>query len=311
MVRERSGERVEFDSTVYLQVLDQLNEGVYIVDRERRITYWNQGAEQLTGFRRGDIVGSFCHNEILKHVDREGQLLCHNGCPLTQVLQDGHPNQAEVFLQHREGHRVPVHVRVTPIRDATGAIVAAVEVFNRHWQSREVVERLKFLEREALLDPLTGLVNRRHMAASLERHLTELERYGWPFGVLFADIDHFKQINDRFGHATGDKVLKLVALTLTNSLRPFDDIGRWGGEEFLALVANVGAAQLRQIGERARRLVENSDLQIDGMRIGVTISIGATIARLGDTLDSLVDRADQLMYLGKKRGRNVLVVDPE
>jgi len=163
---------------------------------------------------------------------------------------------------------------------------------------------MKQLEEMALLDPLTRLANRQHIEANLQRRLEEYTRYGWTFGVLFIDIDHFKKINDSYGHDIGDKVLKLVSLTLQNSLRPFDFLGRWGGEEFVALVVNVNEKQLVHIAERARRLLEQSQILLKQDPIKVTVSMGATMAIRGDTLEDLIKRADRLMYRSKSAGRN-------
>ena len=116
------------------------------------------------------------------------------------------------------------------------------------------IERLAELERIAYIDSLTGLPNRRYAEITLHARMDELQRYGWLFGVIFIDIDNFKSVNDRYGHQCGDEVLKTVAKTLQNSVRSFDVISRWGGEEYLAVIApqlavSVGLA-LRQAGDK-------------------------------------------------------------
>jgi len=204
----------------------------------------------------------------------------------------------------------PVRVRVAPLRDDAGSIVAAVQVFSDTSTDVTMAQRIEELEKLALLDPLTGLGNRRHAEAQLEARLYEMERYGWPFGVLFADIDMFKRINDEFGHDAGDRVLKIVATTMLNAVRPFDTISRWGGDEFLAVITNVDAGELLALAERLRMLVGRSSLDTDAGPVHVTLSIGATLAREDDTLDSIVQRADGLMYEGKDAGRNQVCMDP-
>jgi diguanylate cyclase (GGDEF)-like protein len=165
------------------------------------------------------------------------------------------------------------------------------------------------LEEQSLLDPLTQLTNRRGLEMQLHSRLGELKRYGTPFGLLFIDIDHFKQVNDTHGHNTGDEVLRMVALTLDKMRRPFDLIGRWGGEEFVALIVNVDRRTLSAIAERYRRMVASAFVQTEHGAVQVTVSLGATLARVEDRIATLVERADGLMYLSKAGGRNRLSMD--
>ena len=122
------------------------------------------------------------------------------------------------------------------------------------------------------------------------------------------DIDHFKRVNDSYGHETGDTVLKMVAQTMAHNIRSFDVIGRWGGEEFLIILANITKNQLQTVAEKLRILVEHSTLNIGDAKISVTISIGATMAQKKDTVESIVKRADLLMYKSKGKGRNTVTI---
>jgi diguanylate cyclase (GGDEF)-like protein len=168
---------------------------------------------------------------------------------------------------------------------------------------------LEELRQLALVDGLTGLANRNYFEREIEAHLQEQARYGWPFGLLFVDIDNFKQINDTYGHEVGDRVLQMVARNLKHICRPFDVFGRWGGEEFIGLVRNIQGPEMKSIAERLRMLIENSQLQHGDGFVGVTVSVGATLARVGDTLSCLVRRADELMYRSKNKGKNCLTTD--
>lgn len=285
-------------------ILELLPDGVYFVDPDRRITYWNRAAESISGYPPGMVVGSRCRDNILMHVDENGKSLCDGACPLSDAMATGEQQTASVYLHHRQGHRVPVWVRTAPLRDERGELIGAVEVFQDRSPNLAMAERLQQLERMALLDPLTRLANRGHTEANLQIRLEELTRYEWPFGVLFVDIDHFKKINDRHGHPVGDKLLRLVSMTLLNSLRPFDFLGRWGGDEFVAIVINVSVEQLARIAERSRRLVAQTTLSTGTVQVPVTVSVGATMARRSEGLAGLIARADRLMYRSKSAGRN-------
>jgi diguanylate cyclase (GGDEF)-like protein/PAS domain S-box-containing protein len=290
----------------YRDLLDHLSDGVYFTDSERRITYWNKAAEQLTGYSKEEVLGRSCRDSILMHVDETGRQLCLTGCPLAQTMEDRRPREQEVYLRTKEGHRLPVLVKASPIIGPGGEIKGAVEIFSSNSAKTQILERLAEMERNALIDTLTGISNRRHMEIHLQSRLEEFRRHRWIFGILFIDVDNFKRINDRYGHSIGDKVLRMVGQTLNASSRYFDQVGRWGGEEFLAVIVNVGMDRLAEIAERFRILVERSALPDPEQEdeVGVTISLGGTEVQPGDTVDSIVKRADQKLYLAKQSGRN-------
>jgi diguanylate cyclase (GGDEF)-like protein/PAS domain S-box-containing protein len=296
------------DDIFYKQLLDSLYDGVYFVDKDRRITYWNKGAERITGFAAGEVVGKHCFDNVLMHTDKEGKGLCNGICPLADTICDNKDRNADIYLQHKDGYRVRVNVRVTPMHDNAGAVIGGVEIFTEHTPTAVALERLAELERLAYLDSLTGLANRRYAEITLHARIDELERYGWLFGVIFIDIDEFKAVNDRYGHELGDEVLTMVAKTLQNSVRSFDVVSRWGGEEYVAVIANVEGEELLATANRCRALVEGSRIPaVPSLR--VTISLGATLASKDDTVETIIKRADRLMYRSKKAGRNCVTVE--
>ncbi len=137
----------------------------------------------------------------------------------SSVLGDGQPRSANVFLCHRDGHRVPVRVSVRRLRSPTGEVVGAVETFTDISPLLAVQRRAAELERMAFIDSLTGLANRTFGERQLENHLAEQSGYGRPFGLLLLDVDHFKIVNDTWGHETGDAVLRAVGRTLSAAAR--------------------------------------------------------------------------------------------
>jgi diguanylate cyclase (GGDEF)-like protein/PAS domain S-box-containing protein len=299
------------DNTLLKEILENLYDGVYFVDRQRKITYWNQGAQRLSGFSSQEALGKRCSANLLRHIDQNSTNLCENGCPLAQTLVDGQSREAEVFLHHKDGHRVPVLVRVAPVRDAEGEIIGAVEIFNDSTQLVAYREWIEDLRRAAFIDPLTGLVNRRGIQSELARAVLQAhEQENDCFGILFADIDYFKDTNDRYGHPVGDRVLKMVANSIRNGLRSCDVSGRWGGEEFVSILQQVDASQLALAAERVRMLVASSWISLDdGAMVNATISIGAALSRLGEDPEALVERADRLMYRSKAEGRNRVTIE--
>ena len=312
--RARAGDRTDeplagAEAGFERAVLDQVSDGVYYVDRGRRIQYWNSGAEQLTGYDDASVVGHLCYDNILNHVDADGRQLCRTGCPLAATMRDGEPREAEVYLRHRDGHRVPVHVRATPVRDRGGAVIGAVEIFDDRTELIAVRQEASELRDLAMQDGLTGLPNRRHFDMSLASRVAELAGYGRRFGLLMADIDHFKRVNDRHGHAVGDVALRTIARTLLDSSRASDDVARVGGEEFAMTITDANEAAMRAIAERFRALVERTSIRTDGRDIRATISIGGTMAAVGASAEAIYERADAALYRAKTEGRNRVVID--
>lgn len=293
----------------YKNLLDNLYDGVYFVDPDRVIKYWNNSAELLTGYSSSEIVGKPCWNNILMHVDLQGRNLCRGMCPLVKAMKEDRTLEQEVYLRHKEGHRVPVVVRASPIKNSDGLIIGAVEIFSSNARSIVLSQRVEELQRLALLDPLTEIGNRRYADLTVHARLDEFYRYGWKFGVLFMDVDNFKKINDLHGHEMGDRLLHMIARTLQNGVRSSDVVSRWGGEEFVALIAHIDEVSLGSLAEKLRRLVEQSKPFFEHEFIDVTISIGASISRMNDTPEVLIKRADQLMYRAKLSGRNCVIVE--
>jgi len=290
----------------YERIIENLHDGLYFVDKNRVITYWNKAAERITGFSQKEVVGKPCSANILTHVDHEGNNLCKGMCPIAATLQDEKLREQELYLHHKNGHRVPVLVRVSTLTDDNGEIIGGIELFT-DISNREATElRVKELEKMAMLDNLTQLANRNFLEREFKARFEELRRYEVPFGVLFMDIDHFKNFNDTHGHDVGDKVLKFIAASLVSTSRPFDIFGRWGGEEFVGIIKNVKKKELEIIAQRVRMLIEKSYLKTNGQKLHVTISIGATLAEAHDNMETVIKRADELLYKSKANGRNCL-----
>ncbi len=292
----------------YKRIIENLHDGLYILNRDRVITFWNKAAEQISGFRADEVVGKPCSANILTHIDSEGNNLCTRMCPVAATLSDGRPREAEVYLHHKNGHRIPVSVRVSKLTDKDGNIIGAVELFKDISNQAANAARVKELEKLAFLDGLTQLANRNYIQRVIQSRFEEMKRFKIPFGILFIDVDHFKKFNDSYGHAVGDVVLKSVAKTLVASSRPFDLYGRWGGEEFVGVMYNITGDDLGLLGNRLRLLVESSYIIHENQKLHVTISIGATVADEKDTLNTLINRADTLMYRSKSAGRNCLTI---
>jgi diguanylate cyclase (GGDEF)-like protein len=156
----------------------------------------------------------------------------------------------------------------------------------------------------AITDPLTGLHNRRHFFQIAGQEIERSLRYGHPLTAIMIDIDHFKQVNDTCGHIDGDQVLRSLAMCLQQNTRQVDILCRYGGEEFILLLAETGIDQALQTAERIRQQIETMPIIIGGTEIRITASLGLAEMRYAENLEQLLRHADQAMYAAKRAGRN-------
>ncbi|WP_319541734.1 GGDEF domain-containing protein [uncultured Pseudodesulfovibrio sp.] len=297
------------ENVFYRELLDSLAEGVYFLNLDRKITYWNKAAERLSGYTAEEVLGKSCSDNVLCHVNADGDELCLDGCPMLETMQDGVVREASVYMHHKFGHRVPVFVRASPMRDGTGKIIGAVEVFSNSEEKVDILKEIEALRKEVLTDQLTGIGNRRYADITMERLDRTMDENSVAFGVLFVDIDHFKRVNDTWGHDVGDMVLAMVAKTLGSILRPLDVACRWGGEEFVVFISNTTVEGLAVIAERLRMLIEHSRMEHKGSRVNVTVSVGGAVAADGESAKCVVTRADRQLYACKNSGRNCACIN--
>ncbi len=289
-------------SEFYKQMLDHLAEGVYFVDAERRVLYWNRAAEEITGYRGEELVGRFCYDNILDHVDGEMCSLCKGECPLDRCMRTGEPIETRVFLARKQGDRIPVAVKVVPIKGEKGEVLGAVEVFSDATDTVEIEQLNEDLQRLIRIDPLTQVPNRRAMMEALEREHQRFRRYGTPFSLVFVDIDHFKRVNDTFGHMAGDKALQWMVRQLVENLRRADLVGRFGGEEFIVLLSATKLEAAGRMAEHIRSRLAEGTCPATGEVL--TASFGVATMCPEDTVESLLARADSALYRSKDQGRN-------
>ncbi|AOY88447.1 GGDEF domain-containing protein [Marinobacter salinus] len=185
------------------------------------------------------------------------------------------------------------------------SVVFAMFSYLSTFYLKTVVRAHQKLRLLATTDPLTGLLNRRHMTYLADREMARFNRSGHPVGVLLLDIDHFKAINDEFGHEVGDQVLASVADILRNQLREQDLVSRWGGEEFLIILPDTGIEKAQVSAERIRQAILDFDWRsVTRTDVHLTTSAGVSEFRCGERLGAAVSRADRALYRGKAGGRN-------
>ena len=290
------------------EFMSNLYEGVYIVDKNRKLVFWNSGSEQITGYSANEVVNKYCFDNILKHVDKSGKKLCIEGCPLLDTIQTGKVNENEVFLEHKSGYRVPVSIKTFPLFDDHNNVTAAVEVFTDMRYKKDQYKENVALKEAIQKDELTKIYNRRYLEFQINQAIKESNDFNHSFGILFIDIDHFKNVNDTYGHNIGDEILKIISSTVDANLREGDMIGRWGGEEFISIIKSSDRDKLLEIAERLRILCASSTYKDKKHTINVTVSIGGTLYKKGESIKEMIERADQNMYQSKETGRNKVTI---
>ena len=301
---------MQLDSDTLRYILDNLYDGLYLLDKQKKISYWNRGAERITGFRSDDVDGKPC-SSVLMHVDARGRKLCSDMCTATGTLQDEKTRESVLYILHRDGHRIPVATRVIPSRDAEGDIMGVAVIFSDVISKVVHIQRLEELQKMLHSDPMSDLQNKRYVEINLHLRFDEMHRYDRSFGAFFMDVHNLQEINEKHGYDVGNKVLRMVAMTLLNTVRSADVLSRWGKNRFVAIVADVDSDQLYHIAQRASLLVEQSLLTDEDISIRAEVSIGVSLAQPKDNVYLLLKRVEELAGKSRIEGAGVISIDAE
>jgi diguanylate cyclase (GGDEF)-like protein/PAS domain S-box-containing protein len=289
--RRKAEEAIRESENRLQNILESIHSGIVIIDAaDHRIKDVNSRALRLIGGSREDILERDCRGLICGC--RQGQ------CPVTDRGRD--MENADWDLLTLDGERVPVLKTVTrlEIRGREHLVESFLDVS----RMKRMQDHLRKL---ATRDSLTGISNRGHFMELAGRELKRALRYGGELCLIVFDIDDFKAVNDRYGHDTGDKVIREVAAVTGNVLRSTDVLGRIGGEEFAVAVPECGVVQARAVAERLRATVQGHTFHASKSGFSVTLSVGvAQLASGQEDLQSLLKRADQALYRAKNRGKN-------
>lgn len=286
-------------------LIDSIPTPVYYKNPDGRFAGCNRSFERISGVSRERLVGRCSHDfwprelaDIYVAAD-------------AKLLESPGNQEYETEFQSVDGATYDVVFHKATLQDNDGTIVGLVgvmiDVTARKRAERQLLAARDELAKLATTDATSGLPNHRAMISALDTEIARADRYGRPLTLLFIDLDHFKAINDTFGHATGDDLLREFGQIISSELRAADMIGRWGGEEFLVLLRDSSGPGALDAAERLRIRVYEHVFTSSGVRI--TCSIGLAVhPEHGTTRDELVEAADQAMYQAKHRGRNTTVV---
>ena len=295
----------EFENPeIFRVVLESLQTGVYFVDRDQRILFWNQGAEKITGYLRQEVVGCFCRENLLAIGDSKKNVLSDAADSLNMVLRDGKATISEVSLRHKSGHRIFVRLRAVPIRNAHGTIIGAAESFDESLSASDWDRRQRKLADYGCLDEASGVLSKGVTLAHLRENIATFTEHHVPFSVLCIEVDRMDNMRATYGLPVVASVLQVVGQTLENSLRPTDFLGRIAENRFLAVLTECGPADIEKTAKRVRKMVSSSEIKWWGDEWSVTASFGGATVQHGDTSESILERAEKSLAESIASGGN-------
>jgi len=293
-------------------LIERMVDGVVVLDTGGRIVDVNPAAQRFLGGSFAALIGKDAHDVFGSSFERDAP---GDGSPRAPVEMRS-PADASVYLEARG---IPLHTgagsgdgELLVLRDVTDRTRAEEELraLNARLQAQlEANTALQArLRDEAIRDPLTGLFNRRYLHETLARDVAQAARAGRPVALAMIDIDHFKSLNDRFGHQTGDRALQVLGDLLRAGTRTEDVACRYGGEEFVVVLAGVSLVEAYQRAEQWRREFERLHVDHDGESVRATLSVGVAAYPVdGDDGDDVLHAADHALYDAKRAGRNRVV----
>jgi len=287
----------ELDPSYYRAILESLPSGVYVVDRERRILFWNDGAEQITGYRRHEVIGRLCHDNLIEHGDED---------TLLATMHDGKPRVAEIFLHHKDGQGVPVRVRGVAVRDAHGTVIGAAETFDEHYAVPDQRGHPHTRTVQNHIEDLTGISDHASTQSYLQAFLEDFAEEHTVFCVLSIAVDEFEKFRTAHSVEAAHRILHAVALTLRRNLRECDVVGHWEESRFVILLADCPAAMVGRVAKMLMGVVGGAAISWWGDRLSVTVSIGGTAVSAEDTAESVLLRSELALRSSLEAGGNAM-----
>jgi diguanylate cyclase (GGDEF)-like protein/PAS domain S-box-containing protein/putative nucleotidyltransferase with HDIG domain len=294
------------DTLYHRQLLDAMNDAAVYVDFDGRILHWNRAAERMTGQNGATVMHQVWSADVMGLRDESGQDLTEEQCPMRKVFSNRVHSARRLEVCHRDGRVFKVNLQSLPVINNRREFCGAILLVRDASAQVSLEERVQSLHERATRDPLTGINNRAELDRRLAEFVPERLQSNQPGSLIICDIDHFKRINDSYGHQAGDDALIVFTSILQEYARESDMVARYGGEEFVVMCSDCDNATATARAEEIRRAVEHRALpSLRGTSL--TASFGVTEVQAGDTDESFLARADRALLLAKETGRNRVV----
>lgn len=281
------------DAEILRSILERLPAGLCVIDLQKKIVLWSDGAERITGHLRHEVIGHPCIAETLLHCDHPGCEFCSEDCPVALAIKTSQPIEAVGYLHHKAGYEIPVRVRAVPVHNDRGSVIGAVETFDDQPPTSTADMREGSATFPGCIDDVTGVASRVMMHSHLREALGTFADVHVPLGVLCFRLEGLEQFRARFGPEAAASLLRVVARTLEGTLWKSDFVGRWSDDQFLVILTGCREEALHAVRERIRRMLANDAIEWWGERRSLPVSFGEATAQPGDTVESLMGRVRQ------------------
>lgn len=288
------------------RLIESLNDGVVFLDSQLKVLRWNAAAERLTGLGTDGVLDKIWSPTLLRLRDDNGRLIPEEECPCVETIRTGAQILRRYTMANRKNDRFSVEFQLTPVHGDDGHVRGVALVMHDLSSQATLEERVQSLHERASRDPLTKAANRAEFNRVLPEFIDAHLKQGQPCSMVICDIDHFKKINDNYGHPAGDEALVLFSSILLRHARTGDLVVRYGGEEFVVLCADCDNAAATRRAEEIRRKVSKTPMASLSNRC-ITASFGVTEIQGGDTPETFLNRADRALLQAKDSGRNMVV----
>lgn len=279
------------DPEIYRDILNGLQIGVSVLDLQRRIVFWSDGAEQITGYARIDVLGHCCTENIFLHCNEVSCEMCAEKCSIAGALRDAEPVENVGLIHHKSGHRAPVRTWAIPLRDKHGSIIGIIQTFENEFAAAGADSNHRDMKEHGWLDDVTELPNQAVMQSHLRETLGTFTEMHIPFGIVCLQVHDLGQFRSSYGQGAARSMLQVLARTLRNAVSPSDFVGSRSDGQFLVILMECSEEALQIVSQRTLKIMAGASIQWWGKDLAAAVSMGSAGARAGDTLESLLQRA--------------------
>lgn len=299
------------DGDELFRILNDLPFGCYILSPGQMVLFWNREASRLIGYAPEEVIGKRCAQLPFSCSFVSGEAIPAPSCPAIVACRSKQVNTMKMFMRKKNGDNLLIRNTMIPLKGENGDVSEMMSLFIPVTEDPYDEDIMRDIYEVATRDSVTCLPGRKYMESYISEELERYKRTGHPFAVMYADVDHFHDVNNLYGHSAGDDLLKEFGLSLHTYGRRTDRFCRWGGDEFVGVLQLKSEEDIGGLSRRFLQLSKNTEIVADGRRISCMASIGITVVREDDDLESVIARADKYMFLAKEEKGDRVVTDED
>ncbi|WP_077390921.1 sensor domain-containing diguanylate cyclase [Mobilibacterium timonense] len=299
------------DRDELFRILDDLPFGCYVLSPDQMVHFWNREASKLIGYAPGEVIGKRCAQLPFSCSFVSGDAIPTPSCPAILACRSKQVQTMKMFMRKKNGDSILIRNTVIPLKGKDGGVSEMMSLFIPVTEDPYNEDLMRDIYEVATRDPVTCLPGRKYMESYLSEELERYKRTGHPFAVMYTDVDRFHDVNNQYGHSAGDDLLKEFGFRLRHYGRRTDRFCRWGGDEFVGVLQLKSEEDVRGLAQRFLQLSKNTEIVVDGQSISCRASIGITVVRENDDVETVVARADKYMFLAKEEKGDRVVTDED